>query len=65
MNWLPRHTIVVGVDFSDDSFAARATAQEMVDDPAHLHVVHVLPILEPADPGRVTDDRQNSGLRIG
>ena len=51
MNWLPRKTVVVPIDFSDDSFAGLATAVEMVDDPANLHVVHVLPNLEPMDPG--------------
>ena len=60
MSWLPRHTIVVPIDFSDDSFAAIDTAMEMGDDPAKLHVVHVLPILEPNDPGVIwetVDDR--------
>jgi len=51
MNWLPRHTIVVPIDFSDDSFAALKTAHEMVDDPKHLQVLHVLPVLEASDPG--------------
>ena len=51
MNWLPRHIVVVPIDFSDDSFAAMDTARELADDPAHLHAIHVLPILEPADPG--------------
>ena len=51
MSWLPRQIVVVPVDFSDDSFAALQTARELVDDPAHLHVVHVLPILEANDPG--------------
>ena len=51
MNWLPKKTVVVPVDFSDDSLAALDTAAGMVDDPAHLHVIHVLPIMEPADPG--------------
>jgi nucleotide-binding universal stress UspA family protein len=51
MTWLPRKTIVVPIDFSEDSFAALETAQEMIDDPAHLHVVHVLPVLVPSDPG--------------
>ncbi len=53
MNWLPRKTIVVPIDFSDDSFAATNTAREMVDDPTHLHAVHVLPTLEANDPGVV------------
>lgn len=51
MNWLPRNTVVVPIDFSKGSFAALATAQEMVADPTHLRLIHVLPILEPADPG--------------
>jgi len=51
MHWLPRKTIVVPVDFSDDSFASIETARELAEDPADLHVIHVLPILEPNDPG--------------
>ena len=51
MNWLPRRTVVVPIDFSDDSFAALDTAAEMVDDTADLRIVHVLPELEPAEPG--------------
>ena len=51
MSWLPRKTIVVPIDFSDDSFTALETAQELVDDPQHLHLVHVLPIITPNDPG--------------
>ena len=51
MSWLPRATVVVPIDFSEDSFAALSTASELVTDPTHLHVIHVLPELEPADPG--------------
>ncbi|MGA2798676.1 MAG: universal stress protein [Thermoguttaceae bacterium] len=51
MSWLPRKTIVVPIDFSDDSFAALDTAQELVDNPGHLHLIHVLPIITPNDPG--------------
>jgi len=51
MNWLPRKTIIVPIDFSEGSFDALATAREMVDDPDDLHVVHVLPNLEANDPG--------------
>ncbi len=63
MNWLPRKTVVVPIDFSDDSFAALAAAQEMVDDPKHLHLIHVLPILEVSDPGVIwytIDDESRS-----
>jgi nucleotide-binding universal stress UspA family protein len=61
MNWLPRKNIVVPIDFSDDSFAALETAREMTDDPAHLHVVHVLPVLIPADPGVIWETIDDPG----
>ncbi len=51
MHWLPRKLVVVPIDFSDDSFAALETAVELVDEPAHLQVIHVLPFLEANDPG--------------
>ena len=63
MSWLPRETVVVPIDFSDDSFAAIDVALEMGDDPARLHVVHVLPILEANDPGviwHLIDDESRS-----
>jgi nucleotide-binding universal stress UspA family protein len=62
-HWLPRKTIVVAIDFSDDSFAALDTALEMVDAPTHLHVIHVLPVLEPMEPGVIwhtIDDKSRS-----
>ena len=31
MKWLPRETVVVPIDFSDDSFAALDTARELVN----------------------------------
>jgi nucleotide-binding universal stress UspA family protein len=63
MSWLPRQIVVVPVDFSDDSFAAVETARELVDDPEHLHVIHVLPTLEANDPGviwHMIDDQSRS-----
>jgi nucleotide-binding universal stress UspA family protein len=51
MNWLPRKIIVVPIDFSDASFSALAISQELIDNPRHLHLVHVLPIITPNDPG--------------
>ncbi|NLS96444.1 MAG: universal stress protein [Planctomycetaceae bacterium] len=51
MNWLPRKTVVVPVDFSSDSFAALDTAAKLAADKADLRVIHVLPELEPAEPG--------------
>lgn len=63
MNWLPRQTVVVPIDFSDDSFTASETACQLADDPSHVHVVHVLPVLEPAEPGVIwhtVDDASRS-----
>ena len=51
MKWLPRNTVVVPIDFSEDAMAAFHTAHELVKDPAHLHAIHVLPLLEVTDPG--------------
>jgi nucleotide-binding universal stress UspA family protein len=61
MVWLPRHAVVVPIDFSDDSLAGLHIAKEMVDDLAHLHVLHVLPIWEPNEPGVIweTVDEQD------
>lgn len=51
MPWLPKHCVIVPVDFSDESFGALDTALEMVDAPTAVHLLHVLPILDPAEPG--------------
>jgi len=51
MTWLPRRIVVVPIDFSDDSFGALAPASELAEDPTHLHAIHVLPVLEPTEPG--------------
>ncbi len=51
MAWLPRRTVVVPIDFSDDSLASLQVAKDLVDDLDHLHVVHILPIWEPNEPG--------------
>lgn len=63
MNWLPRKTVVVPIDFSDDSFTALGTARELSNEPADLRVIHVLSLMEPTDPGviwaTVDDDSRN------
>ena len=51
MDWLPRKTVVVPIDFSDDAFAALETARELAAGEADLHVIHVLPLMEATDPG--------------
>jgi nucleotide-binding universal stress UspA family protein len=51
MNWLPKESVVVPVDFSDESLAAIDVALEMVTGPEHLHVIHVLAELIATEPG--------------
>ncbi len=51
MSWLPRKTVLVPVDFSEDSLAALGVATELNEDVSGLNVIHVLPVLEPAEPG--------------
>lgn len=51
MSWPPRQNVVVPIDFSDDSFEALDAAIELADDPKKVHVIYVLAVLEPAEPG--------------
>jgi len=53
MPWLPKKCVVVPFDFSEQSARGLETAGEMVDDVAHLHVLHVLPKIPVAEPGVV------------
>jgi nucleotide-binding universal stress UspA family protein len=53
MDWLPKQTIVVPIDFSDESFKALDEALRMVQDASHVHVIHVLADLSPVDPAVV------------
>jgi len=53
MSWFPKRTVVVPVDFSDDSLAAVDTALELVADPSGVQVVHVLPEASMMDPDPV------------
>jgi len=48
---LKHPTVVVPIDFSDDTEAAIRSGLERVDTPAGLHVVHVLMPLDYASPG--------------
>lgn len=51
MAWEAKKCIVVPVDFSDASTAAVDEALNLVDAAEHVHVIHVLPALEVAEPG--------------
>lgn len=50
MAWLPKQCVVVPVDFSPESIEAINAGLQFVVSPANLHVVHVLPTIEPSDP---------------
>jgi nucleotide-binding universal stress UspA family protein len=67
MSFLPKKHVVVPVDFSDRSLAAVRLARTLVEAPSGLHVVHVLPMLSPMDPGVVwgswTDDSRRKHAR--
>lgn len=59
MSWLPKQKVVVPVDFSESSLGALETGLELVADSSHLHAIHVLPVLEPADPGVIWNTVDN------
>ncbi|MBD2314247.1 universal stress protein [Desertifilum sp. FACHB-1129] len=51
MSLLNIERVLVPIDFSEASFNVLEQALEFVKDPARLHVLHVLPHLNPGDPG--------------
>ena len=53
MAWFPKKKVVVPVDFSDNSFGAVDTALELIENASGLHLLYVLPDLEPTEPGAV------------
>jgi nucleotide-binding universal stress UspA family protein len=53
MTYFPKRLVVVPVDFSPESLAARDVGLTLVDSPAHLHVVHVLIDITPLEAGEV------------
>jgi nucleotide-binding universal stress UspA family protein len=67
MSWQPKQAVVVPIDFSAASKHALATALELVDDPAQVHVIHVLFPLDAMSPGvvwgDVTDDARTAAVR--
>jgi len=56
MSWLPKKTIIVPTDFSDPSVEAIRTALELVDNPADVHVLHVLAEIEHSAPAVLFGD---------
>ncbi len=53
MSYFPKRSVLVPVDFSADSLAAIEVGRMLVDQPEHLHVVHVLIDLAPLEAGEV------------
>lgn len=51
MELLAKGQVLVPIDFSDESFEALTYAVGLVEDTANLHVLHILPRLEPTEPG--------------
>ncbi len=50
MTWFPKKTVVVPVDFSEESLAAVRVGLEIASSPEGVHVIHILPELSPAEP---------------
>ena len=59
MSWLPKTCVIVPFDFSEQSAQALETARDFVDDPTHLHVIHVLAIITISEPGIIWDAIDN------
>ena len=55
MPWFENRDLVVPVDFSDDAFSAVDVALQLAESPSRVHVIHLLPLLEPLSPGVVWD----------
>jgi len=53
MELLAKGRVLVPIDFSDESFEALSYAMDLIEDPANLYILHVLPRLEPTEPGVV------------
>ncbi len=63
MSWLPKNKVIVPVDFSESSLSAVDTALQLVAEPAHITVVHVLQDLSPLEPGEMWN-AIDTGTRI-
>lgn len=59
MSGIQARKIVVPIDFSDESFAALDVALDIAASPSHVHVVHVIPELNAAEPGVIWQQINN------
>jgi nucleotide-binding universal stress UspA family protein len=53
MPWFPKRNVVVPVDFSPESIEAIDVGLQLVEQPADLHVVHVVIDITPLEAGEV------------
>lgn len=60
MAWLPKQCVLSPIDFSDESIEALDTALSLTADPSHVHALHVLPDLDPAEPGVIWSTVDNA-----
>ncbi|MBZ8179613.1 MAG: universal stress protein [Oscillatoria sp. PMC 1051.18] len=51
MSLITTNRVLVPIDFSTESWQALAETRDFVNDSANIYVIHVLPHLNPADPG--------------
>ena len=63
MGWLPKKCIVVPFDFSEQADQALESAQVFTSGVAGLHVVHVLPTIELAEPGVIWETIDDDARR--
>ena len=63
MGWLPKNCVVVPFDFSEQSDRALESAQVFVAGLSSLHVVHVLPTIELAEPGVIWETIDDEARR--
>lgn len=63
MAWLPKNRVVVPFDFSEQAEQALDSAQTFAAGQSGLHVVHVLPTIELAEPGVIWETIDDDARR--
>ena len=59
MTLFSSNNVLVPVDFSEKAQKALKDTLEFVEDPQKIHAIHVLPALEPTDPGMIWETIDN------
>ena len=63
MKLFSTNRVLVPIDFSEESFQAQKLTLEYLEEPNKLYVLHVLPMLNPGDPG-IMWDKLNDQTRV-